>query len=347
MAETDTRGVTTAQDVARLAGTSQSAVSRAFTPGASVSAALRRKILTAAEQLGYQPNQIARSLTSGRSNIVGVGISSLDNPFFTATLQTMSAKLAAAGLRLLLFTAVGDTAGETPIQEVLQYRLDALVLLSTSLSSRLAEQCQRANVPVVLYNRTSADSDSVCSVTGNNFGGAQSIAAFLLAGGHQHLAFIAGTPESSTSRDREAGFVNYLAEHGATAITRDCGHFTRDGAAAAARRLLSAKRRPDAIFCANDEMAIAAIEVAQCEFGLAVGREVSIVGFDDIPMAAWPTFSLTTFAQSFDQMVERTVEIIQDIRTGRSEAVHCVVDGSLVLRGSARRPEAQQRRREY
>lgn len=334
MAETENRTVATAHDVARLVGTSKSAVSRAFTPGASVSEALRRKIIAAAEQIGYQPNQIARSLTSGRSNIVGVGISNLNNPFFAYTLQNLSVKLTAAGLRLLLFT----TDRETPIHEVLHYRLDALVLLSTSLTSKLAEQCQRANVPVVLYNRTIPNSDSVSSVTGNNNGGGMAIAAFLLAGGHQRLAFIAGAQESSTSRDREAGFCAYLANRGAAPAIRDCGHFTRQGAAAATRRLLSAKEPPDAIFCANDEMAIAAIEVARHEFGIVVGRELSIVGFDDIPMAAWPSFSLTTFAQPFDQMVDSTIEIIQGIREGQTEAAHYVIDGSLILRSSARRP---------
>lgn len=337
MSASESRAVATATDVARLAGVSQSAVSRAFTPGASIAPQTRHRIQEAARQLGYQPNLIARSLTSGRSNIVGVGIGNLENPFFASTLEQMSVKLGEAGLRLLLFTSEVSVI-DTPVQEVLQYRLDALVLLSTSLSSTLAQQCQQANVPVVLYNRIAAESPDVSSVTGNNVIGGRAIASFLLAGGHQRPAFIAGLEASSTSRQREEGFVSALMEQGMGPPIRDNGLFTPEGAAAATRRLLSARERPDAIFCANDYMALVALDVAQAEFGLEVGREISIVGFDDIAMAGWPSFSLTTYSQSTAQMVDETIVIVQGFRNGDFAPVHRVVEGQLVIRNSTRRP---------
>ena len=329
----DSRTIVTAHDVAREAGVSQSAVSRAFTPGASIAEGTRVKVLRAAELLGYQPNLLARSLISGRSNIVGVGVSSLRNPFFTEALDLLSISLEAAGLRLLLFPIGEATVAEADVQEVLHYRLDALILLSTTMTSDLASQCRRAQVPVVLFNRVSQDSD-VSSVTGNNEEGARVIAAYLHAGGHKKPAMIAGLAGSSTSDQRERGFLSYFAEAGLPEPPVERGDFQHERAAAAARRLLSPKWVPDAIFCANDATAFAAIDVARFEFGLKPGRDISIIGFDNVRQAAWPAFSLTTFAQPLVQMVERTVEIIQSLRLNPLAITHAVLNGELVIRSS-------------
>jgi DNA-binding LacI/PurR family transcriptional regulator len=314
---------------------SQSAVSRAFTPGASVAPDTRARIMEAAERLGYRPNLLARSLISGRSNIVGVGVGDLSNPFFVETLQLLSRTLDQAGLRLLLFPAEGSGGGEPSINEILHYRLDALVLLSVGLSSSLAEECRKAQVPVVLYNRTTQD-HVASSVIGDNPVGARTIAAHLLAGGHQRMAFLAGADGSSTNAQREAAFFGYLAEQGAAPPIREAGEYRIEIATAAARRLLARQDRPDAIFCANDSMAIAAINVARHEYGLDVGREISIVGYDDVPMAAWPAFSLTSYAQPAQRMVDQTVRLIQALRDDPDRHEDVVVEGGLVIRGSSR-----------
>lgn len=325
----------TSFDVAREAGVSQSAVSRAFTPGASIAADTRERIIAAAEKLGYRPNPLARSLLHGRSNIVGVGMGDLANPFFVRTLELLADALDGAGLRLMLFPAQGGSRPEPSVREILHYRLDALVLLSVSPSSTLTDQCRRAQVPVIHYNRTTPAGDA-SSVAGDNAAGARAIAAHLLAGGHQRPAFLAGTSESSTNAEREAGFTQYLGEAGAPPPLRECGEYAFEPAMAATRRLLLRKDRPDAIFCANDTMALAAISVARHEFGLDVGREISIAGYDDVPMAAWPGFSLTTYSQPAAHMVAETLRLIMALRSdpGRHEQV--VAPGTLVLRGSTR-----------
>ncbi|AOR78971.1 LacI family DNA-binding transcriptional regulator [Novosphingobium resinovorum] len=325
----------TSLDVARRAGVSQSAVSRAFTPGASIAADKRERIIAAAEELGYRPNPLARSLLRGRSNIVGVGVGYLTNPFFTQTLQLLSDALDGAGLRLMLFPAQGSTRPEPSIHEILHYRIDALVLLSVSPSSTLTEQCRRAQVPVIHYNRTTPAQDASC-VVGDNETGARAIAAHLLAGRHRRFAFMAGTADSSTNAQREAGFTEYLAERGAPAPIREDGAFDFDTAMAATRRLLLRKDRPEAIFCANDTMALAAITVARHEFGLDVGREISIAGYDDVPMAAWPGFSLTSYSQPAAFMVAETLRLILSLRTDADRHEQVVAQGSLVVRGSTR-----------
>ncbi|OAN58516.1 LacI family DNA-binding transcriptional regulator [Sphingomonas sp. TDK1] len=332
-----TRSLVTAHDVAREAGVSQSAVSRAFTPGASVASGTRAKILAAAERLGYQPNLIARSLISGRSNIVGIGVGNLRNPFFAEALELFSHALERAGYRLLLFPIDLSTTLNAEIQEVLHYRLDALILLSATLTSALAAQCRRAQVPVILFNRRSDDPE-VSSVVGNNIVGARTLAAFLHAGGHARIAIMGGIAGSSTSREREHGFLSYFEEHGLPKPIEERGDFQHDPATAATRRLLTRADRPDAIFCCNDHMAIAALNVARFEFGLEPGRDISIVGFDDVPIAAWPAFSLTTFAQPVATMVDRTIDIIRELRDEPERITHSVVEGTLVVRSSARSP---------
>jgi len=332
----------TVHDVARAAGVSQSAVSRAFTPGSSLSADKRERIIATANALGYRPNPLARSLIRGTSNIIGVGVGDLANPFFVQTLQLLSEALDGANLRLMLFPAHGGGGGgaEPSIQEVLHYRIDALVLLSVSLSSKLAEECARAQVPIILYNRTIShgpgDRPQASSVVGDNTIGARTIAAHLLGGGHQRLAFIAGSPESSTNAQREAGFTAYLAQHGRPAPLREEGHFSFEATLAATRRLLVRPDRPDAIFCANDTMALAAITVARHEFGLDVGRDISIAGYDDVPMAAWAPFALTSYSQPARRMVEETVRLIHALRAAPDAHREVTCPGTLVVRGSTR-----------
>lgn len=328
----------TASDVARLAGVSQSAVSRTFTEGASVSDRTRDKVLEAAGELGYRPNLIARSLITRRSNIVGVVVGTLENQFYPQMLQALSVQLQAAGLRILLFTSDPSRDADPILEEVLNYRVDALILASTSLSSRLAEECRSVGVPVVLVNRTTL-APSVASVTGDNEGGARAIAAFLLAGGHRRFAYVAGLENSSTSREREGAFTAALAESGLPAPVRARGGYTSAKAADAARTLLSAREPPDAIFCANDHMAFAVMDVAREEFGLEIGRSLSVVGFDDIAAASWPSFKLTSFAQPIPAMVREVVSFVRQLVQLPDEAPRrVVVPGALIVRASARLP---------
>lgn len=333
--------VVTSHDVALRAGVSRSAVSRCFTPGASVADETRQRVLEAAKALGYRPNAIARSLNKGASRIIAVVLGYMDNPFYPALLDRLATRLQACGYRLLLLTAPADGTGEELYSEVLAYQVDGIILASLLLSSALAEQCRAAGVPVVLVNRRVADANA-SSVTADNRTGARVIADFLLAGGHSRFAYLAGLHSSSTNRDREQAFRKRLAEAGHNEILREEGHYTQHGAREAARRLLSRQKPPDAIFCANDHMAFAAMDVARFERGLDVPRDVSIVGFDDVVAAAWPAYALTTFEQPVDAMAEATINLMLARLSSNAEAAdfgqHIRIPGDLVVRSSARRP---------
>lgn len=333
------RGIlATAADVAKLAGVSPSAVSRSFTAGASVAPRTKAKVLEAARVLKYRPNQMARTLMTNRSHMVAVAITALDNQFYPKLLERLSDRLAQAGYRILLFITHGEKDMDPLLEEILRYRVDAVVLASRSLSSCLAEECREAGVPAVMVNNIDP-TGAQPAVVGDNMYGAETVAAFLMASDHRTYAFLAGVEESSTSRERETGFLRYLAGHGIPTPQRAAGEFDFDISCQAVRQLLSGENRPDALFCANDHMAFAAMQVARTEFGLIPGQHISIVGFDDTPIAKWPNFRLTSYSQPPDAMAERVVTMVQELGERASlEDAHAVIEGELLVRDSSRQP---------
>ena len=330
--------VTSAQ-VARRAGVSQSAVSRVFTPGASASAKTAAKVRRVAAQLGYRPNVLARAMVSGRSRIIGLVVAYLENQFYPDVLEKLSNALQRRGYHVLVFMASQSARNiDTVIEEILDYRVDGIIAASVALSSRLSEQCRAAGVPMVLFNR-SQDDPRMSAVPSDNVAGGRKVAAFLAAGGHERIGYIAGWEGASTQRDREAGFRRGLAAAGAALHARGAGNFRMEDARAAALRMFESDP-PDAVFVANDHMALAVLDALRGELGLHVPRDVSVVGYDDVPASAWPAYDLTTVRQPANRMVAQTVEILlARIGDGAAPPRRVAIDGPLVLRGSARMPE--------
>jgi len=327
--------VPTLDEVARLAGVSTSAVSRTYTPGASVSGKTREKVLAAASALGYRPNLLARSLSTGRTRTVGIAVTRLENSFHAELLAHLSRGLREAGFGVRLFVSAGDEDADPGIGEVLRYRVDALVLCAIGLSSRMENECAAAGVPVVLVNRTTMAPKAAC-VTGANRQGGETVAAFLLAAGHRRFGFIAGTEGASTSGERFEGYRQVLAEAGAPPPMVGRGDFDAGRAAEAARRMLSAPNAPDAVFCANDHMAIAVQMVAMRDCGRVPGQDLSVVGFDDTLAARM--VGLTTFSQSAAGHAAAAIAMVSDQIEDLPPGARRVVEGELIVRGSARLP---------
>jgi len=330
----------TSQQVAQLAGVSQSAVSRTFTPGASISPATREKVLKAARELGYRPNAIARSLNTARSRIIGVVISYFDNPFYSQVLEALAQKLDTLNYRLLLF--VGDREGNVDriFDQIMQYRVDGIVLASVTLSLELSEECLAAGIPVVLFNR-SEESGMASSVNSNNEAAARQIAEFLLAGEHKRFAYVGGVADSPVNIARQRGFISTLEEHGITDVRVVHGNYDAQQTTRAAYSLFSTSPAPDAVFVANDHMAVTVMDVARYEFGLRIPEEVSVVGYDDIGPSGWPSYALTSASQPVGAMVDATVELLmKQIDSGTIEPEQITVPGTLVIRHSARRPRS-------
>jgi DNA-binding LacI/PurR family transcriptional regulator len=330
----------TSIDVARLAQVSQSAVSRTYTAGASVSDLTRARVMDAAKKLGYRPNAIARSLITKKSRIIGVVMSQLDNQFYPLVLQKLSQRLRRDGYHVLLF--ISDRyESDGILAEILQYQVDGIVMASTVLSSALARDCADAGSPVVLFNRVSRqaanETHPASGVTSDNEAGARMVARHLVAGGHKRIAYLAGLEASSTNLDRERGFREELALLGTRIHARAVGNYSFEGAQAAAHELFSSpKDRPDAVFVGSDQMALATMDVLRFELGLRVPQDVSVVGFDNVPQAAWGAYQLTTVEQSVDAMIEATVSLLHEQIEGVVTPHAITVPCQLIVRTSSR-----------
>ncbi|MEY3419580.1 MAG: hypothetical protein RJA46_1351 [Pseudomonadota bacterium] len=311
----------TSIDVARLAQVSQSAVSRTFTPGASVAEATRAKVMEAALRLNYRPNAHARSLITGKSRIIGLVLSYLENLFYPAALQRLSERLQKDGYHVLLFINQTSNADDL-VTEILQYHVDGIILAATTLSSDLARSCADANIPVVLFNRVMGNSgsnnlQSVSSVRSDNLAGGKEIANFLVKSGHKRIAYIAGNEESSTNLERERGFREGLADHGAHIWGRATGNYEFAQARLATLELFKpGHEHPDAIFVASDHMAFSVMDTLRYELA----------------------YDLTTFNQPLDEMVEATASLLQERLSDQEKSAgkSIVIAGELIVRKSVK-----------
>ena len=330
----------TSIDVARRAGVSQSAVSRVFTPGASASPKTVAKVRKAADELGYRPNVLARGLITGKTRMIGLVVAYLDNQFYPVALELLSRALQERGYHVLMFMAGHATEDISYIvDELLDYQVDGIVTASVAMTNDLTARCDTAGIPVMMFNR-GQDDPRLSEVTTDNFAGGRQVARFLLAGGHARIAHIAGWQGSSTGRDRAAGFLAGLADAGRDAHAVVDGMYHRDAAMAAARDLLDRPDRPDAVFVGNDHMAFAVMDVLRHDLGLSIPGDVSVVGYDDVPLAAWPAYDLTTVRQPVRRMVAETVDrLLARIETGDTAPAKIRIPGTLMLRGSARIPQ--------
>jgi DNA-binding LacI/PurR family transcriptional regulator len=327
----------TSADVARLAGVSQSAVSRAFTPGASSSRKTAEKVHAAAAKLGYRPNVLARAMITGRSRIIGLVVAYLENQFYPVALELLSRSLQQRGYHLLIFMAENATDKVAEVMdELLACQVDGIVTASVAMSNDLTARCDAAGIPIVLFNR-GQDDPRLSEVTSDNVAGGRRAAEFLITSGRRRIAHVMGWQGSSTGRDRAEGFRQAMRDAGLAPAAMIDGMYSRETAAGVARDICTGRERPDAIFVGNDHMAFAVMDELRFGLKLRVPEDVAIVGYDDVPMAAWPAYDLTTIRQPVRRMVDATVEAL----LGRIEGDHAPrrirIDGPLVERGSATR----------
>jgi DNA-binding LacI/PurR family transcriptional regulator len=324
----------TSVEVAKRAGVSQSAVSRAFTPGSSVSDKTRRKVLQAASALNYVPNSIARSLITARSNIVAMVVGDLANPFYSTVLDEFSQALQARGKHVLVFRVATGSEVDDALMDVLQYQVDGIIVTSAQVSSKMTGLCLDRGIPVVSFNRyiEGSRTDNVCC---DNLKGGRLIAGTLLAAGGTRFAMIAGQRDASTNRDRMEGFFRGLRRGGIRKadVRVEPGHYSYEGGFDAALRLFEKRRgMPDALFCTNDVMALGALDALRGKLGLRVPEDVMVIGFDDIPDAARAPYRLSTVRQPREDMIARTLELLERGPGALAAPATALLEGELVLR---------------
>lgn len=296
----------------------------------------REKVRRAAEALNYVPSETGRSLSTRTTNRIGVVITDLTNPFYPHLIGPLHDELERHGYRMMLFTERDENAVTS--QRLLDRSIDGVVLATATVSSRLPEELQRRELPFVFLNREGGGQGGDAAVVDNELGG-RLVAQELARLGHRDIACIGGPPETTTGRDREMGFRLGLSEAGIalpeTSVRR--GPFDFDTGYRAVEELLES--RPTAVFCGNDVIAIGAFNAAR-KLGVRIPEDLTLIGFDDIPMAAWETFDLTTVHYDLAALAQASARLlVEHIESdGRVEARRTLFEPSLVLRSTHASP---------
>lgn len=301
----------TSYDVARVAGVSQSAVSRAFRPGLSVSAKTKDKVMKAAKKLGYKPNAIARMLITQRSGMVAVIISSISNLIYPELLSRVTDQLSERGMRVLLFTLDESEQLESLLEQIWTFQVDGVIALTAHFDHRDISQFEDHQIPVVLYNRQVPDHpvNTVCVDHGQ---GIRQLVELLVKGGSESFLVLSGPDDSDVANERRKIALKQLANAGFHDVPVLYGDFSYQSGQDCFSQWMQDHKAPDAVVCSNDTMAIGCIDEARGNHGIAVPEELSVVGFDGIHAAFWSGYDLTTIRQPVNQMAKAAVDILME-----------------------------------
>ena len=298
----------TSEDVARAAGVSPSAVSRAFTPGASVAPDKRARILRAAAELGYRPNVMARAVATRRSNVVGLILFNETNRHHPGVLLALSQAFSAVGVRVMLFLIEADAEIDAVVEHVLSYQLDGVIAAAEiPLASR--EQLQRARVPLLFYNRPG--DGSAASVSCDHVASGALIAGHVLAAGHRRIALVRAAADSFVGTERMAGVEAALAGGGATVVADHRGDYDyRHGLDAVADWDARGIADYTAVIAANDMMAIGVLDALRHTCRAAPSGDVAVAGFDGVEPSRWLSHGIASVGQPIEHMARAAAEMM-------------------------------------
>lgn len=335
----EANGIPTVQAISVAAGVSKSTVSRALNGDPSISKATRERILAIAMSVGYTPNAIARGLSTKQSGVIGFVTSEIEHYFYQEHLQHLGRLAAQRGKQVMLFQIASDGDMKDILPTMMQYRLDGCVSIATApVSTESIDICRRYQMPIVVLNRDVPNARA-SSVHCDNARAASHAASLLIKAGHQRIALVEGRANNPVGEARKHGFLSGLAAAEVALHSRYDGDFTFEGALAAGELICAAKSCPDAVFVANDLMAFGVIEALR-RHGKRIPDDVSVIGFDNSKIGAWPSFNLTTYAQPVEQMFNRALDLLElDSADPERESETVYIRAPLIVRGSARLPD--------
>ncbi|WP_347265789.1 substrate-binding domain-containing protein [Paracoccus sp. (in: a-proteobacteria)] len=322
-----------ARKVAELAGVSRSAVSRTFTPGASVAPETRARVLAAAETLGYHVNHLARGLIHHRSGIVCLIVAELQAPFQAGFVEAVTRRLQEQGKVVMVLNTAGQPANvEAALRQTLNYRAEATVVVSGAPPLSLVETCIENGQRVILINRD----DPIAGpqfIRIDNEAAAAEACALLARAGCRRLAVVSSTAGTPAIVTRERAFVAAAQAAGLSIAVSRAGATGYVAGADSARQLLTGQGRPEGVFCVTDLLALGFLDAARIELGLRVPADLSVLGFDDIAAAGWLGYDLTTFRQPIAEIADHIAAMV-----GRDdgEPVEMRFPAQLVWRGTVR-----------
>lgn len=328
----------TSYDVAREAGVSQSAVSRVFRPGLSVSQKTRDKVMATANEMGYRPNAIARMLITKQSGMVAVIVSSRANVNYPEVLSQVSKQLAARNKRVLLFT-LDDVEGlDELFEQILTFQVDGVIALAAHFESHRLAQFEKHEIPVVLYNRNVPDAmaNTVCC---NHEQGIKQLITELEKNNPKKYLLLSGPKDSDVANERREIAIKLLEQFGVKDVSILYGDYSYQSGRDCLAKWLQHNPAPDAIICSNDTMAIGVIDEARENHDIHIPNDISVVGFDGITSSAWQSYQITTIKQPVEKLVKAAVEmLLEHIENPDSPPEARVLTGALIKGNSVRRP---------
>ncbi len=325
----------TLKEVAESAGVSRSAVSRTFTDGASVSSKTREKVEAAALALGYAPSMIASSLTTGRTKLIGLVANNFQNPVFLQVFDLFTRTLQARGYRPLLVNLTDETDPSYSVQMLKQYNVDGVIIATSTLPPSFARAFHQANLPVVhAFGRF--DPVANVDVVGiDNVANGKLAAKTLLARGYLSIAVIGGPETATSTKDRIKGFKQAMAQ--AKIAISDISYarsYTHTAGVEAMRSLLE-RKKIEVVFCGDDLICMGAMDAARTA-GLSIPHDIGFLGFNDMEMAGWQAYNLTTIHQPVADIIQRAVEVAICMDAASTTPTTTLYPCELVERGSLR-----------
>jgi len=325
----------TIKDVAREANVSVASVSRALNGSPTVTETLREHILSVVKRMHYIPNVGARNLSTQQTDTIGVVLPDLYGEFFSELIRGIDSAARERNLHLLVSSAHGDAQEAAKVLRAMSGRVDGLIVMSPHVDASFLASNLPQSLPTVLLN-TRLNSEHYTSINVDNYSGAFAMMRHLVESGHQHITMIAGPDNNFEAQERLRGYRDALAKflpQESEQILR--GDFSEESGYRAGQQLQSFSNRPQAIFAANDMMAIGCL-FALTEAGLHVPKDIALVGFDDIPIARFVTPPLTTVRVRMADMGGRALEQLAFIIANRDNTVQSeqILKTELVVRSS-------------
>lgn len=326
----------TSIDIARLAGVSQTTVSRVLHDAASVTPKTKEKVLSLIRKHSYLPNAAARQMKTNRSNAIAVVVANLSNPLYPLMLRMLVRSLDLKGYRTIVWEQ-GERVEELINQTLSESSVDGIIFATAT--DGLLEQLREisSQKPIILINRL-VKSNAFDTIVSDNFSGGEAVAEYFIKGRRTNIGLLSAHSDASTIRDREKGFRSALLKHlpnlrlATSAATMQ--NFTYESGYEGMVELLENNPHLNAVFCTNDIVAIGAIDAAK-KFGKKIPKDIWVVGYDDIPMAGWHCINLSTVSQPIQKMVDYAVErLLARIKDPSLKAKKKVLPNQMIIRGT-------------
>jgi len=286
-------------EIARRANVSTATVSRTLNQSGPVKAATARKVWRAVTALNYYPNSHARTLVSGRSRLIGLIVSDITNPFFPELVRAFEDLAAQKQYDLLLTSTNYDTSRMTTcLRRMLERKVDGVAMMTSEMDMGLIKELSKRNLPIVFMD-VGQMGPRMSHVSIDYGNGIRQAVDHVVSLGHRNIGFITGPLDLHSARTRRQAFVDGLRSHSIPLdrrLVREGTH-TAEGGEKAMKEILKLARIPSAVVCSNDWTAIGALHAIH-DAGLSVPEDISLVGFDDIPLTSYTTPTLTTVRMS-------------------------------------------------